>query len=119
MGNIFAVAGASSDTSKYWFKIYKDIKKAGMNVYCVNPRLDKAEGYTFYHSLKDLPEKADTLIIVIRPDLTTKLVEEAVREGIKTIWFQPGTYDEEAVKIARKNGIEVHDACFMVQNGLW
>ena len=117
--SIFAVAGASADTSKYWYRIFKDIKKAGLNVYCVNPKIKQVEGNTIYTYLKDLPEKPDTLIIVIRPDFTPQLIKEAIAAGVKTVWFQPGTYNEQAAKLAQDNDIDVHDGCFMVQTGLW
>jgi len=117
--SIFAVAGASADITKYWFRIYKDIHKAGLKVYCVNPKIKKAEGHTIYTSLKDLPEKPDTLIVVIRPDFTPKLIDEAIEAGVKTIWFQPGAFNMQAAQKARDADIDVHDGCFMVQTGLW
>lgn len=120
MGNgVFAVAGLSADTTKYWFRIFKDMLKAELKVYCVNPKIKKAEGHTIYTSLKDLPEKPDTLIIVIRPDFTPALVKEAIAAEVKTIWFQPGTYNAQAAKLAQEADIDVHDGCFMVQTGLW
>lgn len=117
--SIIAVAGASADTTKFWYRIFKDIRKAGLRAYCVNPKIKQVEGNIIYTSLKDLPEKPDTLIIVIRPDFTPALVREAIEAGVKTIWFQPGTYNEEAAKLAQNNGIGVHAGCFMVQTGLW
>ena len=116
---IIAVMGASSDASKYWYKIFKDIKDYGLNVYCVNPKVPQDAQNRIYGALADLPEKPDTLIIVLRPELAAESVKQAVESGVKTIWFQPGAYNEAAAQQARKAGVTVHDSCFMLAAGIW
>lgn len=117
--NIIAVAGASPDTSKYWYRIFKDILAAGLTAYCVNPKVEEVEGNKIYPDLKSLPIKADTLIIVVRPDLAATLVDNAIALGFREIWFQPGTFNKEAAEKAKQNGLTVHESCFMVDNGIW
>lgn len=116
---IIAVAGASSDESKYWHKIFKDIEACGLNVYCVNPKIPQNAQKRIYKDLAALPEKPDVIILVVRPELAVELVKQAVEIGIKTVWFQPGTYNEAAAREAVKAGLEVHDSCFMLAAGIW
>lgn len=116
---IIAVMGASSDASKYWYKIFKDIKAYGLDAYCVNPKIPQDAQNRIYNALADLPEKPDTLIIVLRPELAEQAVKQAVESGVKTIWFQPGAYNEAAAQQARKAGLTVHDSCFMLAAGIW
>lgn len=116
---IIAVMGASSDTGKYWYKIFKDIKDYGLNVYCVNPKTPQDAKNRIYNAFSDLPEKPDTMIIVLRPELAEQAVKQAVESGVKTIWFQPGAYNEAAAQEARKAGLTVHDSCFMLATGIW
>jgi len=115
---IIAVAGFSADTSKYWYKIFKDIKAYGAEVYCVNPKAPKGLKDTF-SAMADLPVKINTLILVVRPELTDQLIKEGLKAGAKDIWFQPGTFDKQAAQTAKEGGAEVHDGCYMVQNGIW
>lgn len=115
---IIAVAGFSADTSKYWYKIFKDIKQYGAEVYCVNPKAPKGLKDTF-PSMDGLPVKINTLILVVRPELTAQFVREGLKAGAKDIWFQPGTFDEQAARAATEGGAQVHNGCYMVQNGIW
>jgi predicted CoA-binding protein len=60
------------------------------------------------------------LILVARPDVSAKLVEEAIPLGCyKDIWFQPGTYSKEAAAKAQRLGLTVHNYCFMTFSGIW
>ncbi|UCE16438.1 MAG: CoA-binding protein, partial [Candidatus Bathyarchaeota archaeon] len=54
-GNIFAVVGASRDSEKYGYQVYKDLREAGYRVYPVNPKADKILGDKCYLNLRDLP----------------------------------------------------------------
>jgi len=117
--NIYIVAGNSADTDKYWYRIYRDIKNAGMKTYCINPKTEMVDTDRMYPCFQDLPEKGTILILVANPDTSAKLVEQAVDLGYKEIWFQPGAYSEEAAAKAQHAGIEVHDDCFMLASGLW
>lgn len=115
---IIAVAGNSADTSKYWYRIFTDIKAYGAEVYCVNPKAPKGlEGV--YPKIADLPVKINTLILVVRPELTEQFVKEGLKAGAKDIWFQPHTFNAQAAQTAKDGGAEVHDGCYMVQNGIW
>ena len=115
---IIAVAGFSGDISKYWYKIFKDIQAYGAEVYCVNPKAPKDLENTFT-AMADLPVKINTLILVVRPELTANLVKQGLKAGAKDIWFQPGTFDEQAARAATEGGAHVHNGCYMVQNGIW
>jgi len=117
--NIYVVAGNSADTDKYWYRIFKDIKNAGMKVYCVNPKIRQTEDGKIYPDLKALLERGNILIAVARPEVSAKFVDEAAALGYKEIWYQPGAYEEKSAARARQAGIDVHDDCFMLAYGLW
>ena len=116
---VYVVAGNTADTTKYWYRIYNDIKEYGLKVYCVNPTISEVDGAVIYPDLKSVPEKATDLILVARPDVSARLAQEAIDLGYKDLWFQPGTYSEEAAAKAQHLGLEVHDYCFMTSNGIW
>ena len=111
---VWAVVGASTKPDKYGYKIYKKLKDYGYRVYPVNPGYDTVDGDKCYSSLKDLPEKPDVIDMVVNPRIGRETVEEAAQLGIKNIWLQPGTYDEELIKLIEEKGLNYVKNCVLV-----
>jgi predicted CoA-binding protein len=44
------------------------------------------------------------------------VVQDAIQNGVKAIWFQPGAENEQASQLARKAGLDVVDdgSCILV-----
>jgi predicted CoA-binding protein len=116
---VYVVVGNSADTTKYWYRIFKDIRDFGLKAYCVNPNLGEADGAAICPDLQSVPEKGTDLILVARPEISAPYVEKAIELGYHDIWFQPGTYSDEAAAKANHMGLTVHDYCFMTSNGIW
>jgi hypothetical protein len=52
-------------------------------------------------NLSALPNPTDTSVSIITPPkVTKKVLEEAKKLGIPSVWLQPGTYDDEILKYA-------------------
>lgn len=114
--NIIAVVGASNNSSKYGYRIYKDLKDAGYKLYPVNPREEQIQGDKAYPNIGSLPEKPDVVDIVTPPQATEKVVREAVDQKIDVVWMQPGAESKEAIDYAREHGVSViHNACIMIE----
>jgi len=114
--NIIAVVGASNNTSKYGYRIYKDLKGAGYRVYPVNPKEGQIQGDKAYPNISGLPEKPDVVDIVTPPQATEEIVKEAVSQKIDIVWMQPGAESQKAISYARENGVNViHNACIMIE----
>jgi len=64
---IFAMVGASRDPKKYGYQVYKHLKKAGYEVYPVNPNADEILGDKCYPDLGELPKKPDVADVVVPP----------------------------------------------------
>ena len=125
----FAVAGASQDTAKFGYKgmtLSQAASTQRLTVPCVvlawyhlhnlpvtplNPRAPSItvsssppKAYTTVRSPSALPSPAQTALSVITPPpVTQMLLEEAKSVGIKAVWLQPGTFDEEVMKYAKSN----------------
>jgi len=106
-GKVFAVAGASTDRSKYGNKVLRSYQQAGRTVYGIHPRERSIEGVPSFARLVELPEKIDGLSIVTPPAVTEKLVEEAAAAGVKRLWMQPGAESTAAIERARELGLDV------------
>ncbi len=110
-----AVVGASQDRDKYGYKGLMDLFNAGYQVCGVNPNCTEIDGVACYGDLASLPWKPELVITVVPPEITEKVVREAVGMGIKRIWMQPGSESPEAIAFCESAGIEVmYNACIMI-----
>ena len=111
---IWAVVGANQNPEKYGNMIYKKLKLRGYEAYAVNPLYDTVEGDRCYKDLASLPKLPEVIDMVVTPKRAKPVLEEAARLGIKYIWFQPGTYDDEVMELTVKLGLEAVQACVLV-----
>jgi predicted CoA-binding protein len=103
----WAVAGATSDRSKYGNKVLRCyLQNAKTPVFPVNPRAQTVEGLRCYPSLAALPEPARAVSIITPPAVTEEIVREAAELGITHLWMQPGAESARALELAREAGIE-------------
>lgn len=114
---IWAVIGANNDSDKFGNIIYKRLKSEGYKVYPVNPMYDNVEGDKCYPDLSSLPTRPEVLDMVVSPKRGKAFIEEAARLGIKNIWLQPGTYDQELLELIREKGLTGLQACVLVALG--
>lgn len=118
-----AVAGVSHSDESPANLIYRTLRKKGVAVFAINPRLDSFEGEPCYPDLASLPERPDGLVIVTPADAAEGLVRQCIEAGVPRVWMhcvlgtRPrflkklatsiGSVSPEAVRLCRDNGIEV------------
>jgi predicted CoA-binding protein len=113
--NVIAVVGATVNPEKWGCKIYRTLRGVFPRVYAVNPRYKEVLGDRCYPDLKSLPEKPDTVITVVPPEVTEAVVKDCRELGIMSVWMQPGSESGKAIAFCSKNGMEcMHGACFVV-----
>ena len=117
--NTIGFVGATIQKDKWGYKKYKEIKKAGFEVYPINPKYEDIDGDKCFASLNSLTDflhkKPDLVITIVPPKITEKLVEQCKILGIDKVWMQPGSESEEAIKFCNDNDIEVvHNVCVVV-----
>lgn len=110
----WAVVGASENPDRYGNRIYKKLKSRGYTVYPVNPNYETIEGDRCYKDLSSLPEVPEVIDMVVAPKHAKPVIDEAAGLGIKNIWLQPGTYDDEVMKKIDENGMTGVQACVLV-----
>ncbi len=112
----FAVAGASTDRSKYGNIVFRALLKSGREVFPLNPNATVVEGHVTFPAVGDLSVPPEALSIVTPPDVTRRVVADAIRAGVQHIWMQPGAEDDVASQSAREAGINVIDdgSCILV-----
>jgi predicted CoA-binding protein len=112
---VWAVVGVSNDKSKFGYRVYERLKRAGYTVYGVNPHLDELDGETVYPNLKSLPQTPDVVNFVVPPAVTETMIVECAGQGIKYCWLQPGSDSRKVLALARENKVEAHKRCVMTE----
>ena len=112
-----AVVGCSRDPEKDAHKVPKYLKEHGYKIIPVNQSAEEILGERAYKTLSETKEPVD-IVDVFRPsEECLDVVKEAVKINPKVIWMQLGIKNEEAAKLAEKNGIKViMDRCIMIEH---
>lgn len=111
---VWAVVGANVNPEKFGNMIYKKLKTKGYETFAVNPIYEKIDGDLSYKNIASLPKLPDVINIVVSPKRAKPIIEEAAKLGVKYVWFQPGTYDDETLRISKQLGLEIAQACVLV-----
>jgi uncharacterized protein len=117
---VWAIVGASQDRRKFGYRVFHSLRQAGYTVYPVNPKGGELEGATVYATLDDLPQPPEVIDLVVPPEVTEQVVEEAQRLGLARVWMQPGAESPKAIAYCHTHGMQVvHQACAMVHKRRW
>lgn len=113
-----AVVGMSKNEGKPAHYVPKYLINNGYNVVPVNPTSSEILQRKSYQSVSDIKEDIDIVDIFRRSEDVLDVVRDALKKkGIKVIWMQEGIHNEEAEKIATKNGIDVvFNRCMMAEH---
>lgn len=111
---VWAVVGANENPDKYGNIIYKKLKGNGYQVYPVNPLREFVDNDTCYKKLASIPKKPEVLEMVVPPQRGMEYIKEALELGIKYVWLQPNTYDDELIAYLEENNFIYLKACVLV-----
>ncbi|KAF2271279.1 NAD(P)-binding protein [Westerdykella ornata] len=105
----FAVAGASSDPTKYGHKVFAWYLDHSLPVTAINPRAPTISVLSQTHETVPSPSKLPgdassySLSVITPPTVTKQLLKEAKEAGISAVFLQPGSFDTEILEAARKD----------------
>ncbi|KAL2166904.1 hypothetical protein VTG60DRAFT_2043 [Thermothelomyces hinnuleus] len=104
----YAVVGASTNTEKFGYKVFKWYVNHGLPATPINPSAPAisvdGKDYPTAASLSALQEPEGTAVsIITAPPVTKKTLEEAKNLGIQAVFLQPGTFDDDVLAYAREN----------------
>lgn len=110
-----AMAGVSRNQKKFGFSAFRELKERGMNIVPVNPFATEINGIKTYPDIKSLPPEIRGLIVVTPKSATPGVIKEAKEKGIKQIWIQQMSENEEAFKELKDTGINyITDQCILM-----
>lgn len=80
-----AVVGAAREREKLGNIILRNLisSKFQGRLYPVNPRADEVLGMKCYHSISDIPDKVDLIVVVVPNRIVPSVIEEAGEFGVK------------------------------------
>ena len=115
----YGVVGASPHRYKYGNKVLRCYQQNGRRAIPVNPNEREVEGVACLTSVLDLPDDVHSISIITQPEVTERVVAEAIRKGIRHVWMQPGAESEEAIAACEAAGINViaDGSCVLVVLG--
>jgi uncharacterized protein len=113
----FAVAGSFRNTDKVAYKILKDLKGLGYQVFPVNPGMSTVDGSACYKRISDIPYDIDVVNIVTPPAVTMTILKECPAKGIRRVWLQPGAENRDTIDFCYDNKISVvYNVCVMLES---
>lgn len=113
---LIAIVGATDAPGKYGGIIYRDMKAKGYRVVGINPQRVTVDGDPAYASLADLVEAPDIVNIVVPPQRTMRVLEQAALIEDVAVWIQPGAADDAVRARVDELGLPaLIDACIMVR----
>ena len=114
-----AILGASSNRSKYGNKSVRAHLQMGYTVYPVNPKGGEIEGLKVYRTLAELPPgKLDRVSLYLPPAIGINALDEIAARGCDELWLNPGSDSLEVVEKAESLGLNVIQACSIVDLGV-
>jgi uncharacterized protein len=115
-----AILGASADRAKFGNKAVRAFVAKGYDVYPVNPKGGEVEGLPAYKSLGEIPSdvKLDRISLYLPPAIGHKALPEIAARGCQELWLNPGSESDELVEAAEKLGLNVIQACSIVDIGM-
>jgi uncharacterized protein len=110
-----AIAGVSRNPKKFGFMVYKTLREKGYDLYPVNPNSGESEETNWFRTVSDLPDHVNNLLIITKKEETEKVLNEAIKKGIRNVWIQQYSETPGSLKIASDNQINlVSKLCIMM-----
>ena len=110
-----AVAGYSVKSKKFGNEVFNSLKKKGYVVFPINP----AGGLTpdddkIYDNLSTLPDEVKAIYIAAKPEITQKIIKEALELRFTHFWVQQFSDNAEVEKMLTNIDEKVLGQCILM-----
>jgi predicted CoA-binding protein len=106
-----AVVGASSDPKSISRALITEFQKRGYDIAPVNPNIKDIDGLRCYANVTEIQPGVDAALIMTRPDVTGKIVDDCAQAEIPLLWLYrsvgKGSISEKALQTCREKNIRV------------
>ena len=116
-----AMIGASDKPLRPSYTVFSYLRTQGVyDVAPINPTIAAIDGVTAYPSLAAYAREhgaPDMVDVFRKPSEVVDVVKEAIAVHAKSVWFQYGVINEEAIRMADDAGLDVVvDRCLKVES---
>lgn len=113
-----AVVGMSAHMEKPSHFVPKYLLQKGYNIIPVNPNTDEILQMKCYDRVSEIKQEVDIVNVFRKSQDVLDVIKDLLKkEGIKLIWLQKGIFNEEGMRLAKKNGIDfVYNRCMMEEH---
>lgn len=116
-----AMVGASDKPLRPSYTVFSYLRTQGVyDVAPINPTIEAVDGVKAYASLAAYAHERgapDMVDVFRKPSDVIDVVNEAIAAGAKSIWFQYGVINGEAIRLADEAGLDVVvDRCLKVES---
>jgi predicted CoA-binding protein len=113
-----AVVGMSAHMEKPSHFVPKYLLQKGYNIIPVNPNTDEILQRKCYDRVSEIKQEVDVVNVFRKSEDVLDVIKDLLKkEGIKLIWLQKGIFNEEGMRLAKKNGIDfVYNRCMMEEH---
>ncbi len=113
-----AVIGASRDRRKYGNKSVRAHLQQGYEVFPINPHAVEIEEVAAFSSLADVPrERLDRVTMYLPPEIGVTLLDDIAAKSPGEVWLNPGSESDRILRLADQLGLNVIQACSIVDLG--
>jgi predicted CoA-binding protein len=113
-----AVVGLSTEKTKASNMVASYLQDEGYRVIPVHPKAEEILGEKCYPSVAAIPFPVDIIDIFRPADETPVIVEQAIQNGAKAVWFQLRIINFEAADRAIEAGLfAIVDKCIKMEHG--
>ncbi|HEY9246196.1 MAG TPA: acetate--CoA ligase family protein, partial [Candidatus Methanoperedens sp.] len=112
-----AVVGASSDSNKVGYSVFRNLLDFPGKLYAVNPKRKEILRHEVFPSLADIQDQVDAIIVTVPADAVPGVMEEAGKKGIKLavvisagfreIGEEGRVLEDKLLQVAEKYGIRM------------
>jgi predicted CoA-binding protein len=114
-----AIIGASPDRAKFGNKAVRAYAGQGYDVYPVNPKGGKIEGLTAYRTLSEVPlQTFDRISVYLPPAIGLAALDDISKKSCGELWLNPGSDSPDVIAKAQSLGLNVVQACSIVDIGV-
>lgn len=110
-GGLIAVIGASDDPHNFGRTVCEALRDHGRQVVAVHPAAETVAGVPCYRSIRAVPERVATAIIMVPRALACTVVADALASGVERIWLfkgaGPGSDSVDAVQLYHEAGVKM------------
>jgi len=111
-----AVFGVSSRGQGFGTIALRELRKAGIEAYAVNPKGGEWKDIRLFRGLKDIPKIVKVSVILTKGKGALQAVEESAAHGVKWAWLQGGSNTPEIRKRCIELGLEArHGECVLMR----